>query len=102
MPFAAETLLRLMRAYERTNRASLLRALAPSCYGLALNDTLTQYSGFGGGENEAFSSFGRTQASFAFSGTTITWCTDPLLSICKTSSVGAGPAPVAHSFTACA
>jgi len=66
---------------------------------LALKATLTQYSGFGGGENVAFSSFGRKQASRAFSGTTIICCTAPLLPTCNITSVGEGPFAPALSRT---
>src|SRR6478609_3519039 len=70
-------------------------------YGFAARLTLTQYSGLGGGENAAFSSFGRRQASLAVSGTTIICCTAPLPLTSSISIVGEGPLAAAlQSITA--
>src|SRR6478735_3349375 len=58
-------------------------------YGFAARLTLTQYSGLGGGENAAFSSLGRRQASLAFCGPTIICCTAPFPLTSMISMVGA-------------
>src|SRR5882757_6262936 len=72
---------------------------ARSLFGVRL--TRTQYSGFGGGVNAAFASFGRRHVSLAVSGTTSICWIPPLLLTCRISSVGAGPLAAAlQSFTA--